>query len=290
MHEQFPLPYHCDYDVRLHNKDCCIHSAWQKDTVEKWNEYCSHCEYGNKDVGIFSVIAGKKKQYLFTNGLSEKKEYLIYCKQQEDAEYAMSLINPQAEAICFSWGYIENFSFLEKFSKLKYLRLDSSKATHLSWDITKNPNLEHLSIEGKRLFDISGLEKAYNLHSFMFTIATSRTDKQDIKSLEPISKLPNLESVEVQGARLEEANIDHLISIPKLQHVFVSPDTYSMEDFAKFEAKKFVMNETYGCYFTDEEYFWRYGYDTKPLRIKLEKKDKIQAYIKEYERLMDKYR
>lgn len=290
MDDWFPSPYHCDYDERLKNENCCIHFDLTKNTVEKWNEYCSKCEYGNKNVGIFKAITDKKKTYYFTDGFSQKKEYILYCKQQADAEYAISLVNPEAENLCFSWGFIEDFSFLEKFPNLKALRIDSTKMTHLSWDITKTPKLERLSVEGKRLFDLSGLEKAYNLRSFAFTIAISRMDRQDIKSLEPISRLENLEEVVIQGARLEDENIDHLISIPKLRELFVSPDTYSMEAFAKFEAKKFMLNEAYGCYSSDEEYFWRYGNDTKPLRIKTEKTEKIKEYLQQYEALMNKYR
>ena len=290
MDDWLPSPYHCDFEERLKNENCYIHFDVTKNTVEKWNEYCSKCEYGNKNIGIFSVVSDNKKQYFFSNGFSNKKEYIIYCKQQADAEYATSFVNPEAESICFSWGMIEDFSFLEKFPNLKALRIDSTKITHLSWNIAKTPKLERLSVEGKRLFDLSGLEKAYNLRSFSFTIATSRMDRQNIKSLEPISHLEKLEEVVIQGARLQDENIDHLISIPTLRYLFVSPDTYSIESFAKFEAKKFMLNESYGCYSSDEEYFWRYGNDTKPLRIKMEKAEKIKEYLKQYEALMNKYR
>lgn len=289
MTDWFPLPYYCSYEERCSNQNCCIHSAINKNIVEQWNDYCSNCPFGNNNIGIFLVVAGNPKKYLFSKNFSQKKEYIFHCKQQSDAEYAMQYVNSNAENFCFSWGLIENFAFLEKFSNLKYLRFSSSKVTHLSWDLTKTSKLEYLSIEGKHLSDLSGLEKAENLHVFEFTIATSRTDRQEIKSLEPLSHLFNLESVLVQGARLQDANIEHLISIPNLKELYVSPDTYSIADFAKFEAKKFKINETYGCYFKDEEYFWKYGNDSNPMRLKLDKQEKIDEYLKQYTLLMEKY-
>ena len=62
-----------------------------------------------------------------------------------------------------------------------------------------------------------------------------------------------------------------------------------MESFAKFEAKKFIIGDVYGCYLTDDEYFWKYGNDSKPMRIILNKQSKITEYLDQYKTLMNKY-
>ena len=148
----------------------------------------------------------------------------------------------------------------------------------------------HLSVEGKRLFDISALQNAKALRVFEFTIATSRTDRQDIHSLSPLSSLPSLERVKIQGARIADENIEHLIAIPNLQSIFVSPNTYTLEDFAKFEAQKLKIGQEYGVYGEDDEYFYCYGKDVRPWCIPKEKMVKIQEYLNRYRILMSKYK
>lgn len=216
MHE-YLSSHHCTYDERISMQNCFIHQEnYACNSVQQWNEYCSKCIYGNKDIGICVVQPQLHTKFQFSNHFSEQKEYLIQCKKQADAEYIMSRVNPNAERICFYHGEIEDFSFLENFASLLDLRLSSSRCTHLSWDIKKTPHLMHLSVEGKRLFDISALQNAKALRVFEFTIATSRTDRQDIHSLSPLSSLPSLERVKIQGARIADENIEHLIAIPNL--------------------------------------------------------------------------
>lgn len=285
------LPYNCTYDERLSNPNCFVHKEiYGLNLVQEWNTYCSKCIHGNKNVGICVVNRKIKPAFQFSNGFSAQKEYIIQCKKQADVEYIANFLNPLAEKIYFYHGEIEDFSFLEKFHYLSHLRISSSRCTHLSWDIHKTPNLSHLSVEGKRLFDISALANANKLRNFQFTIATSRTDRQDIQSLSPLSQLPLLERVEIQGARLQDETIDHLISIPNLKCLFVSPNTYCMDDFAKFEAQKFKIGERYGIYREDKEGIFCYGKDVRPWYISREKEVKIKEYLEKYYTAMEKYK
>ena len=282
----------CSYEERLNLPSCFI----SKDilglsVVQSWNDYCSNCIYGNKNVGIVTVNHQTNPAFSFSNGFSNKSEYLIFCKKQTDIEHIIQFINPLAQKIYFASNEIEDFSFLDNFSQLTHLRFSSSRCTHLSWNIQKTPNLIHLSVEGKKLFDISAVQYAHNLHAFEFTISTSRMDKQRIQSLVGLSNLPLLENIEIQGARLQDENIDHLISIPNLKKLWVSPDMYSSEAFAKFEKKKFKINEEYGIFRNDkaDNEIWCYGNDCKPLRISKDKPLKIKEYLDDYYKLMDKY-
>ncbi len=284
--------HRCSYDERLSTPNCFVsQDIVGLNLVQSWNGHCSQCVYGNKNIGIVTVTHQPKPAFLFSNEFSKQKEYLICCKKQAEIEHILPFINPLAEKICFFDGQIEDFAFLEKFPCLTHLRFSSSRCTHLSWNIQKTPNLLHLSVEGKRLFDISAVQFAYKLQVFEFTIATSRTDRQAIQSLAGLSNLPLLERVEIQGARLQDENIDHLISIPNLKSLWVSPDMYSTESFAKFEKKKFKINQKYGIFLNHEndDEIWRYGNDCKRLRIPKDKPLKIQEYLDAYYMLMNKY-
>lgn len=289
--QEIVTAYRCTYDERLNTPTCFINQdVVGLNLVQSWDAYCSHCGYGNKHIGIATVNPQTKPNFLLSKEFSKQKEYLICCKKQAEMEHLLPFINPLAEKISFYDGQIEDFSFLEKFPCLTHIRLSSSRCTHL-WDIQKTPNLMYLSVEGKQLFDISAVKFARNLRVFEFTIATSRMDRQNIQSLVGLSNLPLLERVEIQGARLQDENIDHLISIPNLKSLWVSPDMYSTESFAKFEKKKFKINEEYGIFLNKEEddEIWRYGNDCKRLRISKDKPLKIQEYLDTYYMLMSKY-
>ena len=289
--QEYLSSHYCTYGERLSSQNCFIHQEnYKLNSVQQWNEYCSKCVYGNKKIGICAIQPQTKAKFHFSNNFSKQKEYLIQCKKQADAEYIISYMNPNAEKICSHHGEVEDFSFLGKFEYLSDLRLSSSRATHLSWNMSKTPRLTSLSIEGKYLFDISAIQNAKALRIFEFTIATSRTDRQNIQSLSTLSSLPLLERVEIQGASIADENIDHLIAIPNLQSVFISPNTYKLEDFAKFEAQKFKIGQEYGVYREDDEYLYCYGKDVRPLTIPKEKTMKIQEYLNKYYALMEKYK
>ena len=272
--------YKDEEDLYMNASICPIH---------RWNHYCSKCKFGNPNIGLYGY--GQYYKENISRGFENQTKYFIHCKSQKQLAEVLPKINPDAEAIEFGWGQIEDFSFLENFPKLKYVAFDSSRVTRIPWDVSKTPNLEQLVVMGKRLFDLSQLKYALNLRSFYFWIATSRMDRQNIASLEPISQLPNLEEVEIQGARLMDENIEHLITIPKLKKLFVSPDMYDTESFARFEAEKFMINEAYGVYSNKEhDDFWGYGNDLPRLRMSKKHPKKIQNYLTGYYDLMNKYK
>lgn len=290
-----PKMHFCEYTQR-EDLSVCARSRAQENgkylfcPVTSWDEYCSKCLLGNQNIGICGF--GQSFQKNISTRFEEKTEYLIQCKTQKQLMQIVPLINPNAESIDFGWGQIEDFSFLENFGKLKYIAFNSSRVHNIQWDVSKTPRLEQLVVMGRQLSDLSQLRHALNLRSFRFLIETSRMDRQNITSLEPISQLPNLEEVEIQGARLVDENIEHLITIPKLKKLFVSPDMYNMESFAKFEAEKFIINEEYGVYCNKEndDCVWGYGNDLTRLRIPKKNPEKIRSYLTQYYDLMNKYK
>ena len=55
----------------------------------------------------------------------------------------------------------------------------------------------------------------------------------------------SLDSLVISGVTTQDNNIDDLINIPNLKRLWISPDIYLAEDYAKFEALKFKIYDEY---------------------------------------------
>ena len=65
--------------------------------------------------------------------------------------------------------------------------------------------------------------------------------------------MPKLDSLVISRVSAQDNNIDDLINIPNLKRLWISPDIYSTEDYAKFESLKFKIFDQYGIYEYDKE-------------------------------------
>ncbi len=176
-----------------------------------------------------------------------------------------------------------NLSPLEHLTGLEVLCLNVSPRDVL-WNFAKTSRLQVLELlVGSRGFDLSPLAQAKSLrHLGLFASLSQSTDTK-FPSLAPLSKLSGLTSLSLSGVTGEEGNLDALIAIPNLRRLWISPRSFPMEAYAKFEALKFRIGEEYGIYCEDES--WPLGKGKRAFATPAAR----EKFLAEYRALMDQF-
>ena len=125
------------------------------------------------------------------------------------------------------------------------------------------------------------------LHNLEFLTLRGTNSLQNLSFLK---EMPNLDSLVISRVAAQDNNIDHLINIPNLKRLWISPDIYLTEDYAKFESLKFKIFDEYGIYEYDKED--ASIEDIRPLgkgkRYFKSEKSK-EKFVTQYKSLMQKY-
>ncbi|MBE6661237.1 MAG: hypothetical protein E7605_07550 [Ruminococcaceae bacterium] len=137
----------------------------------------------------------------------------------------------------------------------------------------------------KNLKSLSGLEDAVNLECLQFYTAFSDVSVHKIASFAPISNLKKLKEVIVSATESLDHNIDYLIDLPNLEYLWVSPNLFPTECYAKFEAKKFKLSDEYGIYCEENDDIYPYGKGKRVMHTAEQK----NRYLNEYNELLQKY-
>ena len=146
-----------------------------------------------------------------------------------------------------------DYSALEKLSRLQTVCIGLG-AKDILWNMEKTPNLDVLEIElGANAPEITKIKKAKSLRHLCLNIHTSQINNTVIPTFSFLKEMPNLDSMVISGVTAQDDNIDDLINIPNLKRLWISPDIYSTEDYAKFESLKFKIYDEYGIYEYDKE-------------------------------------
>ena len=168
-------------------------------------------------------------------------------RSQEEFEQVCKQINSAVKGIILR-GRMTDVSPLARFSRLEFVCLDVSGINKL-WDMSCNPGLSILTVyTNRRLTTLDGLEGANNLECIQLLTATSEVSTIKVQSFFPVAKLTGLKEVIISGTEPLDHNIDHLIDLPALEYLWISPNLYPMESYAKFEARKFKLADEYGIY------------------------------------------
>ena len=183
-----------------------------------------------------------------------------------------------------------NYFALEKLTQLQTVCI-GLKAKDILWDIEKTPNLDVLEIElGANAPELTEIKKAKRLRHLCLNIHISQTNNTVIPTFSFLQEMPKLDSLIISGVTTQDNNIDDLINIPSLKRLWISPDIYPTEDYAKFEALKFKIFDEYGIYEYDSEDVTIK--DIRPLgkgkRYFLSEESK-EKFISHYKNLMRKY-
>lgn len=241
---------------------------------------CRNCEYIYERQGFYYgkgvySAAFEEQKYVTLNNI----------RTQEEFESVCSRINPDVQGIVIR-GAITNALPFERFEKLEFIALNGQRIEQF-WDLSKNPNLHMLTIYGnKHLKSVKGIEGAKKLACIQFLTNISSVDTVKIDSLEPLSKLPELKEVILSATEPLDHNIDYLIRLEKLEYLWISPNLFPTQSYAKFEAQKFMLSDAYGIYLEDGEDIFPYGKGKRVIHTAQQR----EKYLKEYLKLLGSYK
>lgn len=246
----------------------------------KYNFLCKKCRHYYHSIGVYFGDGHT------TDNIAEKSTVLCQCKIRNHEEFvrALSFIPNGVKAVIFYEVRTEALEELERFSELECVLLNYSPKLTRFWDFTKTPKLKVLEYYANpHLTDLTELSRAEELEYLGIKTPTSRMGMNFVESFAPLSGLANLRELLLEAVVCRDNNIDNLIAIPKLEKMWLSPNTFSTEDFAKFEALKFKIFEEYGFF---------YGYAEHPLgkgRRQLRSAQAKEKFLAEYREMMQQF-
>ena len=281
--------YNCDYNIR--EEIGCIEKfrKWGFLKDLKWDffaEYkalCKNCKHYKHDIGVYFGNGN------CTDNFQNKNTILCRTKikNQDELSLFISLVPKTVKAIYFDDVQTADLSALTKLISLECVVISYCPKLISFWDFEKTPSLKVLKYTANsHIKDLSELSKAENLEYFEIDSLISNTNINYVDSFYPLTKLKNLRQVSFSALTCLDKNIDNLINIPNLCKMWISPNTFPTEDFAKFETLKFKIYDEYGIYQNGKDFICPLG---KGKRFFTSDKAK-DKHLKNYLELMNKYR
>lgn len=249
------------------------------DVILDGEKTCGECSYCIERQGFYY---GKNK---FSENF-ENQEFVTLNKirTQEEFESVCKRISSRIKGIVIR-GAVSDASPLECFKSLEFVVFEGQRMTKF-WDTSQNPKLRILTVwVNKNLKSLSGIERAENLECLQFYTSFSDVSVHKIDSLEPLSKLEKLKEIIISATEPIDHNIDYLINLPNLDYLWISPNLFATECYAKFEAKKFKLSDEYGIYCEESDDIYPYGKGKRTMHTAEQK----QRYLAEYSKLLQKY-
>lgn len=166
--------------------------------------------------------------------LKGRKKVWLDNVNQKQLDAVIDEIDWEVEAVAITGSpTVKDFTFLERFSKLKYVYLWwNNKATSL-WDVTKTPDIEFLQLDQiNRLTDISQLQNAKKLRYLKIC-----EGKDNIASLTSLINHPALEFIDWSRI-VDDTDMSPLITIPNLKYLSCYFNLFDINSYAMFEAKR----------------------------------------------------
>ena len=227
------------------NQGFLKNSVWDK--YAEYSYKCKDCPHFKHDIGFYFGDGH------YTNNFSTKDTFMISVKNTEELNLVVENLPINTKTIWIGSTKPIDYSALEKLSRLQTVCIGLG-AKDILWDMEKTPNLDVLEIElGANAPEITKIKKAKSLRHLCLNIHTSQINNTVIPTFSFLKEMPNLDSMVISGVTAQDDNIDDLINIPNLKRLWISPDIYSTEDYAKFESLKFKIYDEYGIYEYDKE-------------------------------------
>ncbi len=264
-----------------------LNQGFLKDSVwDKYAEYlykCKDCPCFKHNIGFYF---GDNH---YSNDFSNKEIFVINVKNTEELNLVVDHLPASTKTIWISSVNPVNYSALEKLTQLQTVCI-RLRAKDILWDMEKTPALDVLEIQlGTNAPQITEIKKAKSLRHLCLNIHISQINNTVIPTFSFLKEMPSLDSLIISGVTAQDNNVDDLIDIPNLKRLWISPDVYSTENYAKFEALKFKIYDEYGIYEHDKESTVE---DIRPLGkgkryFKTEKSK--EKFIVQYKSFMQKY-
>ena len=249
------------------------------DVVLDGEKTCRECEHRTERQGFYYgkneySAAFEQQEFVTLGGIRTQKEFEDVCKR----------ISRDVKGLVIR-GAISDASPLEQFASLAFVALEGQRIAQL-WDMAKTPNLRMLTVwMNKHLKSLSGLEGAANLECLQFYTSFSDVAVHKIASFAPIANLKKLKELVISATEPLDRNIDYLIDLASLSYLWISPNLFPTECYAKFEAKRFRLSEEYGIYCEEDDDIYPYG---KGKRV-MHSAEQKNRYLREYNALLQKY-
>ena len=212
--------------INCRGVEICDDYSWI-DVILDGERTCRECEFRTERQGFYYG----KNEYSAT---FEKQEFVTLSKirTQKEFEEVCEKISPNAKGIVIR-GAVLDASPLERFTDLEFVVFEGQRIAQF-WNISKTPNLRMLTIwMNKNLKSLSGLEDAVDLECLQFYTSFSDVAVHKIASWAPISNLEKLKEVVISATEPLDHNIDYLIDLPNLEYLWISPNLFPMECYAK---------------------------------------------------------
>lgn len=265
--------------INCRGVELCNDYSWI-DVILGGEKTCRECEFCAERQGVYY-----EKNEFSENFENQEFVTLNKTRTQEEFENVCKRISKQAKGIVIR-GAVSDASPLEQFTDLEFVVFEGQRIARF-WNISKTPNLRMLTIwMNKNLTSLSGLENSTNLECLQLYTSFSDVTVHKIASFAPISNLEKLKEVIISATESLDHNIDYLINLPNLEYLWISPNLFPMECYAKFEAQKFKLSDEYGIYCEENDDIYPYG-KGKRLMHSAEQKNR---YLSQYNELLQKYK
>ncbi len=254
----------------------CKNSNW--DLGAEYRYKCHTCRYFHHDIGFYFGDG------VYSNDFDSKDTFFIKVKTSNELAQVVKHM-PNAKSVFLIQGRNFDLSPIEELTTLESIQFDIGSKDVL-WDMSKTPNLRVLEIwMGKTPAPLDMLSKAHSVEYFNLQAFVSQTSATVLPSFDFFKGMVNLKGVVLAAVTNASKNIDALIELTRIERLWVSPNLFPTEEYAKFEARKFKIYNQFGI-FGNNDFSCPFGIGKRQFQSEKSK----ERFLCEYKSLMNKYR
>ncbi len=250
--------------------------VWDK--AAEYQYKCNACPYFKHDIGFYF---GNDN---YSDSFEEKTAFCLNVKTSAELSNVVRYM-PNARKVFFlNHGKNFDFSPIETLHDIECVQV--YLGTHdILWNMNKTPNIRVLEINmGASPPSLEPLAMASCVEYLSLTVLISQINNTVLPSFDFFAGMKNLKGLVLSGTTNASRSIDALIALPHLERLWVSPNLFSTEEYAKFEAKRFKVYDEYGI-FENDDFGCPLGIGKRQFRSEQSK----QKFSSEYKMLMSKY-
>ncbi len=255
----------------------CKNSNW--DLGAEYQYKCHACPYFHHDVGFYFGDFGFEHT-VYSNDFNSKDTFFIKVKTSNELAQVVKHM-PKAKSVFLIQGRNFDLSPIEELNTLESIQFDIGSKDVL-WDMSKTPNLRVLEIwMGKTPASLDMLSKAHSVEYLNLQALVSQTSSTILPSFDFLKGMVNLKGVVLGAVTNASKSIDALIELPRIERLWLSPNLFPTEEYAKFEARKFKIYSQYGI-FENGDFLCPFGIGKRQFKSEKSK----EKFVSEYHSLM----
>ncbi len=258
----------------------CKNSNW--DLGAEYQYKCHACPYFHHDVGFYFGDFGFGHT-VYSDDFDSKTSFFIKVKTSNELAQVVKHM-PKAKSVFLVQGGNIDLSPIEELNTLESIQFDIG-SKNILWDMSKTPNLRVLEIcMGKSPASLDMLSKAHSVEYLNLQTFVSQITPTVLPSFDFLKGMANLKGVVLAAVTNASKSIDALMELPRIQRLWVSPNLFPTEEYAKFEAQKFKIYRQFGI-FESDDFSCPFGIRKRQFQSEKSK----EKFLSEYHALMNKY-